>query len=198
MFVISSNLFRRHLSDYKKIELALPLERLIAKQAEQNQKAGTSLPNGGRVNTSALVSKMIGVKQRTYERGKRIRDSHASKLKGRVRRGELSISAANNQLIETTPKDPLGIGKANTNRARKILSNIPKICKTITHIPSEMLPVVLADLIQAVDALNYTMSFPHFDEYREQAIRIVKTRPSTEWERHREREKKRDELPDET
>ena len=104
MFVISSNLFRRHLSDYKKIELARPLERMVAKQAEARQIEGTLASNEVKGATSEIVAKQIGVSKSTYERGKKIRDSHNLDIQGRVRRGELSISAGYNKLKPPKPK----------------------------------------------------------------------------------------------
>ena len=107
MFVISVNLFRRHLSDYKKVELARPLERLVARQAEENMKSGVTLPsNEDKVITDEVVAKQIGVSRGTYERAKKIRDSQNSEIQGKVRRGELSISAGYNKLLPPKPPNP--------------------------------------------------------------------------------------------
>jgi ABC-type hemin transport system substrate-binding protein len=75
IYVIKSNVLRRQLTDYQKVELAKPLEDLIAEKARQRMSdGGKGSPNGDTLLTVKEVSKAIGVPVRTYQRAKKIRD----------------------------------------------------------------------------------------------------------------------------
>ena len=81
--------------------------RLVAKQAEENMKSGVTLSsNEAKVITDEVVARQIGVSRGTYERAKKIRDSQNHEIQGKVRRGELSISAGYNKLFPPQPPKP--------------------------------------------------------------------------------------------
>ena len=86
LYVITANLKRRHLTDMQKIYMAKPLEKLITEKAKQKQresgKRGRNTQLGiltigikpKPIVTAKMVAGQIGVSERTYHRGKKIRD----------------------------------------------------------------------------------------------------------------------------
>lgn len=95
IYVIKTNLLRRQLNAFQKVEMAKPLENLIAEKAKQREYAGITLPaNEGRVETTELTAKAIGVSKGTYERAKKVRDKGTEEIKKSVREGSTSISYA--------------------------------------------------------------------------------------------------------
>ena len=94
-YVIETNLERRHLNDFQKAELGIPLleiEKELAKLRELNGK--TLGPNDHRGKSRDLVSKQIGLSSRTFERAKVILEKAPEELKERVRTGQTSINYA--------------------------------------------------------------------------------------------------------
>lgn len=94
-FVIECNLKRRHLNDFQKAELAIPLleiEKELASQRRATHK--TNVPNETFERTSAKVSKSIGVSRNTLERAKKVIELGSEDLKQNVRSGKTSINYA--------------------------------------------------------------------------------------------------------
>lgn len=94
-FVIECNLKRRHLNDFQKAELAIPLleiERELAK--ERMSQAGKGVPNETTFRSTDKVSKQIGVSRNTFERAKKVIELAPEELKQRVRSGQTSINYA--------------------------------------------------------------------------------------------------------
>lgn len=97
-FVISTNLFRRHLSDYQKVMLSRPLLDLEAKLAVKRKREGTLAPFGAKGKTSAKVARLVGVSPRTYERILFILDHGTDKEKESVASGRTKPSYAEKQI----------------------------------------------------------------------------------------------------
>jgi len=124
-FVIEINLQRRHLNDFQRTELAIPLEEIEKELAKQRQTA--TLPKEGEkgfqpvcssneLNTGQardIVAKAAGVSPTTYHRAKTVSQKGSEQLKQKVRKGETSINAAYIQINraekhENTPVLPDG------------------------------------------------------------------------------------------
>ena len=120
-FVIESNLRRRHLNNYQKIELGIPLleiEKELAKQRKLSKlkNSKTSLaPNDAIEGKSAeIVAQKLGVSTTTFERGEKIFKKAPEKIKNQVRKGTLSINSAYKLITRETrnlPKVPLPAGQ---------------------------------------------------------------------------------------
>jgi DNA methylase/ParB/Sulfiredoxin domain len=114
-FVISSNLERRQLNDYQKIELCSQLNELESKQANLRQTKGERLAsNGVKGKTSEIVAAKAGVSTRTYERGIYVIKHADDQTKARLRKSELSISQSYNYY-------------KSREQHRKLESEIPQI-----------------------------------------------------------------------
>jgi len=108
IYIIETNLFRRHLTSFQKIELAKPLEDLIAEKArlrhesQRNPETGTYEPlpsNEGSGETTELTAKAIGVSKSTYERAKKVLDEGTEEEKQKVRSGQETVTRAYMQVI---------------------------------------------------------------------------------------------------
>ena len=148
LYVITTNLYRRHMNDYQRVEMAKPLEKLYAEKAQRNMEGGTLVSNEKRVDTAAEVSKIIGVKKGTYVRAKKIRDSKDVLLQERVRAGEISISRAYNRLTPPEPEEPKPIPKVVVGdvvdrlKAPGVLSKLDESVQTLYDAYKEDLKVL--------------------------------------------------------
>jgi N6-adenosine-specific RNA methylase IME4/ParB-like chromosome segregation protein Spo0J len=100
-FVIESNLKRRHLNNYQKIELGIPLleiERELAKQRQlsklKNSKTSLASIEANEGKSAQIVAQKLGVSTSTFERGEKIYKKAPEKIKAQVRKGTLSINSA--------------------------------------------------------------------------------------------------------
>jgi len=123
LYVITTNLYRRHLSDFKKVEMAKPLEKLLAAKAEQRQKRGTLASSEAKGKTSEHISKLIGVSPATYERAKKVRDEGSYELKRQVRAGEKSVHSAYREICRTGSLKKGAKKESNREKLKKILIN---------------------------------------------------------------------------
>ena len=104
-FVIESNLRRRHLTKFQRVEMGMPLLEIEKELAKQRQLKG--LPsNGGKVDkheSSAVgqVAKKIGLSEKTIERAKKIIEKAPEEVKEKVRKGKQSINYAYQQVMKT-------------------------------------------------------------------------------------------------
>ena len=100
IYVIETNVLRRQLNQYQKTLMGLKLEPLYREKAKQNQLSrnedGRFAPNGanGTIDTDKLVSQIIGLGERTYQRAKYVlRNGTVNQLKkfkqGKKRAGSL-------------------------------------------------------------------------------------------------------------
>jgi len=99
-FVIECNLKRRHLNDFQKAELGIPLlaiEKELAKLRQGKRNDLTSVSNDAEVKpikATTQLSKKIGLSTRTFERAKKVIETAPEELKERVRSGQTSINYA--------------------------------------------------------------------------------------------------------
>ena len=97
-FVIECNLLRRHLNDFQKAELGIPLleiETELAKKRQGERNNITLASNESDVGKATeIVSKNIGVSRGTFERAKKIIELAPEELKQTVREGKTSINFA--------------------------------------------------------------------------------------------------------
>lgn len=122
-FVIECNLNRRHLNDFQKAELGIPLleiETILARQRQtelaKNQKP--LAPNDTKGKASTQVSKQIGVSTTTFERAKKIIEKGSPELQKKVRNGTTSIAHAYTQIQQIERQDliplaPMPIGTSD-------------------------------------------------------------------------------------
>lgn len=114
-FVIESNLRRRHLNNYQKIELGIPLLQIEKELAAKRQEKGKTLAsNDAKGKSAQIVAKKIGISTATFERGEKIFKSAPPKIKDQVRRGSLSINSAYKLITReerNLPKVPLPEGR---------------------------------------------------------------------------------------
>ena len=105
-FVIEANLRRRHLTDFQRIEMGMPLleiEQFFAKERQRtDSNVETRLPpnDGNRQERTATakVAKQIAVSTRTFERAKKIIEKAPEEVKKKVRSGKQSINYAYQQV----------------------------------------------------------------------------------------------------
>jgi ParB family transcriptional regulator, chromosome partitioning protein len=113
-FVIESNLNRRHLLDYQKAELGIPLleiERELAKQ-RQGVRKDLKEPTSSSIELEVkkveqardLVAKRIGLSPTTFERAKKVIEEGSDQLKDSVRQGKRSISNAYDEIQKPKTK----------------------------------------------------------------------------------------------
>lgn len=97
-FIINSNLLRRHLNDYQKVKLSLPLLEIEAKLAAERQKKGTLATKVAKGKSSDKVAKNIGINPRKYEKILYVIQNGDEKLKASVSSGKTKPSYAYKRL----------------------------------------------------------------------------------------------------
>lgn len=114
-YVIVTNLQRRHLNDFQKVELTVPLLEIERELAKQRMLAGKTLSSnelGVKGQARDIVAKKIGVSPTTFQRALTIIEKGSEDLKEKVRRGKTSIVFAYKMLkrIEIDPPSlPQGV-----------------------------------------------------------------------------------------
>jgi len=105
IFVIESNILRRHLSSIQKAQLAINLEPLYAEKAKQRQEATIPLEgekgfqpvlgsNEHHIKSRDQAAKTVGLSPTTYHRAKTVIEKAPEELKKQVLSGETSVSRA--------------------------------------------------------------------------------------------------------
>src|SRR5207247_6528281 len=106
LFVIESNLRRRHLTDIEKVELGMQLEPILAELAIRREQA--TIPEKGQKGFQPVVgsnehptgkardiaAKKAGVSPTTYHRGKTVLEKGTDEMKEEVKAGKKTVSAA--------------------------------------------------------------------------------------------------------
>lgn len=117
-FVILNLLARRHLNDFQKVELVIPLFQIEKELAKQNMKLHHSgLGQMAKpIISRDLVSKQVSVSPRTFERAKFIIESGDEKIMAKVRSGQESIAYAERHLRKKHFKSkPISLPKGKWN-----------------------------------------------------------------------------------
>ena len=118
LFVIESNLRRRHLTDIEKVELGMQLEPLEAELAKDRQseagKIGVDVREGRVVSNeptlndkgkaSDIIAKKVGLSPTTYHRGKTVLEKGSDEMKEEVKAGKKTVSAAYDEIKGKKPK----------------------------------------------------------------------------------------------
>jgi len=95
LFVIETNIVRRHLNQFGKIELSLPLLEMEAELLGKRERSGKTLgSNEPRGQARDIVAKRIGVSPTTYHRGMTLVREAPEDLKEKLRNGSKTIGAA--------------------------------------------------------------------------------------------------------
>lgn len=121
MFVIEANLHRRHLNDFQKVELSLPLFEIESELARQRRLAGKTLSsNELKGQARDITAKKIGVSPTTFQRAKVILERGSEELRESVRRGKTSIAYAYKMVKrpeESQRAPPLPSGEGEKGKA---------------------------------------------------------------------------------
>lgn len=119
-FIVESNLTRRHLNGFQKIEMLQPLLDKEKRKAEERQiEGGNQLPLSKyllRGQVRDIAGTKIGVSGVTFDKGTKLIQEASEELKQKLRDGEISISRASDSI--KTPKEK---GGEHLERKRKIL-----------------------------------------------------------------------------
>jgi ParB-like chromosome segregation protein Spo0J len=110
LFVIESNLKRRHLTDIEKVELGMQLEALEKELASERMLSGkpsvkmtkgeeqgegvSSNELGVKGQARDIAAKKVELSPTTYHRGKTVLEKGSDEIKEQVKEGKTSISAA--------------------------------------------------------------------------------------------------------
>ena len=131
IYVVESNILRRHLSTIQKAQLAIILEPLYIEKAKQRQLSKlTNVKETLSLSSNELtpefegqardqVAKAVGISPTTYHRAKTVLKKAPEKLKKQVETGEKSVSKAYKEIITAEKKQtpvktpPLPEGKYN-------------------------------------------------------------------------------------
>jgi len=112
IYVVESNVLRRHLDPIQKTQLGLILEPLYAEKAKKNMSEGGKYkvaPIGATLDTDKEISKKVGLGEGTYQRGKAILKRAPEKLKEEVKTGKKSVARGYKELrtLEKREESPI-------------------------------------------------------------------------------------------
>lgn len=98
LWMIRNQLSRRNLTPFKRTELALQMEAVIAEQAKQQSGTRTdllaNLPTGSSINTRDEVARIAEVSSRNVDKVKHVLTDAPAPIVDKARTGEISIHAA--------------------------------------------------------------------------------------------------------
>lgn len=105
LWMLRNQLGRRNLNNYQRSELALKFEPLFAHASEKRMLAGKLVdpPQNsaeGSGETRKQIAKMAGVSHDTIKKVKRLHERADEETKSRLRRGEMTVNKAYNELMQ--------------------------------------------------------------------------------------------------
>ena len=105
LWMLRNQLGRRNLNNYQRSELALKFEPLFAHASEKRMLAGKLVdpPQNsaeGSGETRKQIAKMAGVSHDTIKKVKRLHEHADEEMKSRLRRGEMTVNKAYNELMQ--------------------------------------------------------------------------------------------------
>jgi hypothetical protein len=106
LFVVESNLKRRHLTDIERVELGIQFEPILAELAMKRERA--TIPEKGQKGFQPVIGSnehptgkardiaadKVGISPTTYHRGKTVLEKGSDEIKEQVKAGKTTISAA--------------------------------------------------------------------------------------------------------
>jgi 16S rRNA G966 N2-methylase RsmD len=108
LFVIDSNLKRRHLNSFQRAELALKEKPILEEIAKRQMLTGKSLDlNQSRVDTNKEIGKRIGLSKDTIRKVEKIQKKAPPKFLDKARSGIWSINSTYNKIINSEIRDKL-------------------------------------------------------------------------------------------
>lgn len=117
-WIIRNQFGRRNLSAYDRGVLALRLKPLIQKQAKKNQKAGTSVQSGTKVNTGAELAKIANIGRSTLAKVEVIERDGNDSIKEKVRSGDMTIHQGYREVK--------GLNKTNRQAQKEFIESVKK------------------------------------------------------------------------
>jgi len=104
-FVIENCIKRRHLNDFQKAELAIPLLEIEKELAMAREQNGTLVSNETRGKTTEKVAKQIGLSGGTMARCKVIIEQAPEETKEKLRNNKLTVYKVYNQLRKAKKRE---------------------------------------------------------------------------------------------
>ena len=157
-FVIKSNLNRRHLNNFQKAEMGIPLLVIEEELAKKRMLAGKTLgSNDPRVSTfdpyepdqsvgraRDIVAKDVGLSSKTFQRAVTVIEDGPEDLKDNVRKGKTSISKAYRQVRKTLSRNkPAPKPRYNVKDAVKLLHG--DLLEKGQEIPDNSIDYIITD-----------------------------------------------------
>ena len=151
-FVIMSNLNRRHLNNFQKAEMLIPLLELEQELAKQRQLSGTLASDQAKGKASAKIAKSGKIGRNTLEQVKYIKENADDDLLAKLRSGKTKINFAYKTLKRQERK------------------------KTQPPLPEGKFSVILADFPWKYDFNQQGSPENHYDTMSDEAIFALATK----------------------
>ena len=107
LWIIDNQLSRRNLSAYERTRIALAKEPIIASMAKENQGTRNDIcqkSDRSSINTKKEIAQLAGVSHDTVAKVKKIEAEAPEELKQAVRKGDMSINQAYNEIKKAMQK----------------------------------------------------------------------------------------------
>lgn len=105
-WMLEQQLGRRNLTETERYEIVQKFKDFFQKKAKENQSSGgKGLTNLSKVNTRKEMAKATGVSEGTYNKLDKIMQSDNEEIKQKVRKKELSIDKAYQEMKSSMPKE---------------------------------------------------------------------------------------------
>jgi len=154
-FVIETNLKRRHLNAYQKVEMGMVLWEIEKELAKQRHGRGLKLAPGEAGFATDKVAKQIGVSGTTFERAKKVIENASESVKEKLRSTEWTINYAYtgyNLLDDVIDEEKQGILKErfeadeiNPGQMKKIVDDSVMALETLASTTDKISKQLKAD-----------------------------------------------------